>query len=286
MNKTRLFGFLAAFLVLFTHQTNLPASNGHNIKEQIAIAFKTPMGTSANWAGYAATSGSYTAVSGTWNVPKVKSSDKLEADATWVGIGGVNSQDLIQSGTQAITENRQIEYQAWIEMLPDPPENIPVKIRPGDIVAVSIDRISGNKWHISFVDKTNGKKYEKTANYSSSLSSAEWIEEAPTNDSSVMALDKFAKIKFISASTVKNGHITAIAKSGAKPIAISNDSGKIIAKPSAIAKNSGSFYVTRSNIDMAVISDAHKNIFSREWKRTSAVMKNKFRTGSLGRSPF
>jgi hypothetical protein len=39
--------------------------------------------------------------------------------ATWVGIGGVNSRDLIQAGTQQQTTGTgQTQYQAWVEMLP------------------------------------------------------------------------------------------------------------------------------------------------------------------------
>jgi hypothetical protein len=56
-------------------------------------------GTSHNWSGYAATNGNYTAVSATWTVPSVGSGD-AGVGASWVGIGGVNSRDLIQAGTE------------------------------------------------------------------------------------------------------------------------------------------------------------------------------------------
>src|SRR5580658_4257781 len=56
-------------------------------------------GTSRNWAGYDATNGSYTSVSGTWTIPNATGSGHTSADAEWVGIGGIANQDLIQSGT-------------------------------------------------------------------------------------------------------------------------------------------------------------------------------------------
>src|SRR5205807_743579 len=55
---------------------------------------------SSNWSGYVANGGSFTAVTATWVVPQV-SATSTGADATWVGIGGLNSRDLIQAGTQA-----------------------------------------------------------------------------------------------------------------------------------------------------------------------------------------
>jgi hypothetical protein len=95
--------------------------------------------TSSNWAGYAATDGSYTAVSGTWTVPSYTSSSSAGMSATWVGIGGVNSHDLIQAGTQQQTSGTgQTAYQAWIETLPEASKNVPLTINPGDSVGVSV----------------------------------------------------------------------------------------------------------------------------------------------------
>jgi hypothetical protein len=48
---------------------------------------------SRNWAGYAATGGSFTAVSGTWTPPNVSAGSTPAADATCVGIGGVSATD-------------------------------------------------------------------------------------------------------------------------------------------------------------------------------------------------
>src|SRR6185503_10225868 len=63
--------------------------------------------TSTNWSGYAATGGTYTSVTGTWTVPTV-SATTAGADATWVGIGGINSTDLIQAGTEATVSGGEV----------------------------------------------------------------------------------------------------------------------------------------------------------------------------------
>ena len=62
-----------------------------------------PTQISSNWAGYAATEGRYTEVSGTWTIPTYSAMSSAGVSATWVGIGGVNSRDLIQAGTQQQT---------------------------------------------------------------------------------------------------------------------------------------------------------------------------------------
>ena len=59
--------------------------------------------TSHNWAGYAVTNGVYTGVTGTWTVPQPNVLGGPGVGATWVGIGGVSSLDLIQAGTQDAT---------------------------------------------------------------------------------------------------------------------------------------------------------------------------------------
>ena len=94
--------------------------------------------TSLNWAGYVADTGSYTSVTGSWVVPLVSDS-RPGADATWVGIGGVQTRDLIQAGTQAIVGNPgDITYQAWYEVLPDVSTPIDLAISPGNSITTTL----------------------------------------------------------------------------------------------------------------------------------------------------
>ena len=50
---------------------------------------------STNWSGYAATSGTFTQVKGSWMVPALQSTGGISSGATWVGIGGVDSRGRI-----------------------------------------------------------------------------------------------------------------------------------------------------------------------------------------------
>src|SRR5207244_4067203 len=98
----------------------------------------TPPGvdTSRNWAGYNAIGGTFTSITGTWIVPHVDSSGSSagnSADATWVGIGGVKTKDLIQAGSEAeVVGSGDTIYDTWIELLPAAPTVVPLAVAPGD----------------------------------------------------------------------------------------------------------------------------------------------------------
>ena len=78
---------------------------------------------SLNWSGYAVTpsANNVTAVSSTFTVPAAGLVPPGFA-ATWTGIGGYNSSDLIQAGTaeQSAPDNPVVgpQYYAWYELLP------------------------------------------------------------------------------------------------------------------------------------------------------------------------
>jgi hypothetical protein len=213
-------------------------------------------GESVNWAGYAATGGTFTGITGTWTVPTVNSINSLSTDASWVGIGGVSSNDLIQAGTQTVVNNGNIEYQAWTEALPNPSQAINLSIKPGDSITVSIIQQSTGIWAIYFTDNTTGQSNSTTINYSSTLSSAEWIEERPEINNILPALDNFGSVSFSGATTIENGSYTSLGQSGAQKIDMySSNSDSLLASTSIIGTDNQSFTVTRSsNNDTAISS--------------------------------
>jgi hypothetical protein len=203
---------------------------------------------SDNWSGYAATDGAYTAVSGTWVVPTVNADngDTGAGDATWVGIGGTDSHDLIQAGTDAaVLGTGRVRYSAWIEMLPAVAQTVPLTVSPGDTVSASITRQSGTNWQITLQNRTTGQQYQTTVQYTSSLSSAEWIEEAPVSGRQLVTLDNFGSVQFTEASAVKDGKQVTAQQAGASAITMVNRAGQAVAKPGAIGADGGSFTVTR-----------------------------------------
>ncbi|MDE3076213.1 MAG: hypothetical protein KGJ86_12365, partial [Chloroflexota bacterium] len=201
-------------------------------------------GESHNWSGYSATGGSFTSVAATWLLPR-PAAGTFGVDAAWLGIGGVHSRDLIQAGTEATVSGSRVRYQAWVEVLPQVSHPVPLAVKPGDSVSVSIAEQQAGSWLVDFKNNTSGQTYEVQESYHSSHSSAEWIEEAPSGRRGVLPLDDFGQIQFSNASTVKDGKTVTIAGAGGKPVTMIDAAGKRIAIPSKLGSDGASFTVAR-----------------------------------------
>jgi hypothetical protein len=207
--------------------------------------------TSRNWSGYAATGDNYTGISGTWSVPQVvpDATGASGVGATWVGIGGVKTRDLIQAGTEDSGSGRQNEYQAWIEMLPAASKQVPLAVAPGDSITVSIDEqgAGSQTWLIVLINNTSGKTYQTTVNYTSTRSSVEWIEEAPSGRNGVLPIDNFGAVSFSGATAIKDGETVSLEAVGARPISLLNARKQPLAVPSAVGSDGESFHVERTS---------------------------------------
>jgi hypothetical protein len=224
------------------------SSDSSNALEVPALASTTE--NSLNWSGYVATGGRYTSVSGEWRVPTVtKTGLALAADATWVGVGGVSKEDLVQAGTQAIEQDGEIYYQAWYEVLPGgPSQEIPLPVEPGDEVSVSLVQTSDTLWKLDFKNTTTGKTYELEIPFTSSNSSAEWIQEMPSlgQAGNFIPLSDFGTVHFTGGTTTDDGQTLSIAESVAEPLSMITRSGSSLAEPTILSD--GGFAVTRSEV--------------------------------------
>lgn len=202
---------------------------------------------SSNWSGYMATNGSFTAISGSWHATApTGNGSTTSADSTWIGIGGVTSGDLIQTGTENIVSaSGQVSTAAFYELLPNYAITITsLTVSPGDSMSASIASAGGSAWNISITDNTDGQSFAITVSYASSLSSAEWIEEDPSYSArQQIPFDNFQAAYFTGASTVENGAAVNLSGSTAQPIIMVNGSGQFIAVPSVISGGSA-FSVT------------------------------------------
>jgi len=220
------------------------SSTGHS-RVQTAAAVSE---VTRNWAGYMATDGSvYTGVSGTWIVPGVSEADSnLSADAAWIGIGGSSSDDLIQVGTENMVEDGRLTTSAFYEELPDISQNIPsIAVNPGDAMSASIAQTSPGEWTVAIKNLTNGQSFSRPVFYDSSGSSAEWIEEAPSDQTGIIPLDNFGTISFGDASTVADGQTISLAASGAEVVGMDNQAGEPLANVSTLDGNG--FTVARTD---------------------------------------
>jgi hypothetical protein len=205
-------------------------------------------GQSRNWSGYAAAGGEYTAVTGSWVVPQTETTAaSFGSSAAWIGVGGVRSRDLIQAGTSTTVSGAgRVQYQAWVEMLPAPPRTVPLAVKPGDAITISIAEQAPDEWLITIKNDTTGKVYSGVEQYTSTHSSAEWVQEAPSSGRRVLPLDNFGTVGFTGGSAVKDGQTVSIAQSGAEPITMIDSTGQPLATPSSLAADGASFSVSRT----------------------------------------
>jgi hypothetical protein len=86
-----------------------------------------------------------------------------------------------------------------------------------------------------------------TEHYKSSLSSVEWIQEAPSAArGQQIPLDNFGTVKFTGGSAVKDGKTVNISESGARAITMINRSGQPQATTTPLGSDGASFSVSRS----------------------------------------
>ncbi len=206
---------------------------------------------SLNWSGYAVTpsTDNITAVSSAFTVPSAGLVPPGFA-ATWTGIGGYSSSDLIQAGTaeQSLPSNPLVgdQYYAWYELLPASETQLTgctgdanCTVTPGDDVTVNISQVSGDTWSIAMTDAGHWT-WSKDVTYNSSESSGEWILEAPTLVAQT-TLANVGTVHFGPTSTYTAGGVTHTIAEG-NPTQIDLSPGEVNeATPSALASDGQSF---------------------------------------------
>lgn len=261
MNVTRLFlttlSIFIATLINFTsaYVTLPPPSEENNANPGQTLTNTTRSDVSRNWSGYNATGGKYTAVTGSWKVPVIQNTDTFGVEASWVGIGGVESTDLIQAGTQSIVNpNGRVSYLAFYETLPDVSRPLPITVNGGDSVSAAVIQTTEGIWKIIFTNNTTDQTVTREVKYNSSLSSAEWIEEAPSSIRRVLPLNDFGTVEFTNATALKDNQVKTISELGAQAVMMGNSMGEILATPSPVDENGHSFTVTRVNRESNSVS--------------------------------
>jgi hypothetical protein len=162
---------------------------------------------STNWSGYALNTpaGAVSHVAGNWVVPAVASTNSGYSSA-WVGIDGWSSATVEQIGTDSDYLNGQARYYAWYEMYPAAPVNLTLTISPGDTISASVNYLGANHFALSITNVTTGSSFSTTQTSSTAqLSSAEWIQEAPSSFSGVLPLANFGTINFSGANATVSG---------------------------------------------------------------------------------
>jgi hypothetical protein len=219
---------------------------GHFVPALGANAATRNATVSLNWAGWVVQPGRpITGVQANFIVPKAKLTPP-GFSASWAGIGGYNTKDLIQAGTTSDSVGGIApRYYAWFEILPDS-ERLLINctgdrnctVLPGNLMGIDIHLVGTNLWSVTVVNSRHWS-WHANVSYKSSLSSAEWIIEAPTVGTQTTIADVgsayFGKISNFTTGGVRHpissGHPVKINLAGFE------------ARPSGLARNGQSFRV-------------------------------------------
>jgi hypothetical protein len=162
--------------------------------------------------------------------------------ASWVGIGGAGSRDLIQAGVEEVTQGNLVSYNAWYETLPQASRAVVMNIDPGAWVMVDIHEVAFNRWLISIVNGTN--VFQREVFYASSHSSAEWIVEEPSlYNGRLLPLSGVTGANFGQMAAIANGQKAIPAQLFPQAVAIVNPLGQVKAAPTGQSPDGSSFTV-------------------------------------------
>jgi hypothetical protein len=214
---------------------------GYTMMPHGSEAAEAAEATTENWSGYAATgsAGTFTSVTSSWEQPAVTCDDGDTFASFWVGLDGVNTQDLEQTGTEADCSGGTAEYSGWFEFFPAAPVFYDNPVEPGDDMSASVTTDSGGSFTLTLSDTTAG--WTRTTDQTvqgAGLSSAEVIAEAPSSQS-VLPLADFAAVNFTGADV--NGQ--AIGDDNPTALTMVSSGGTTEATPSALS-GGDSFTVT------------------------------------------
>jgi hypothetical protein len=212
------------------------------------------MFASPGWAGYVVRAGgnAFTEVGGTWVEPRVVCNRPESSAAFWVGIGGAerDSGALEQIGTSVdCAENALPSHSAWYQLFPEPPVDLPLAIRPGDIVSATL-RVLGKAVELVLRNTSTGASFSTNVIASTlETGSAEWIAEAPaaclTPACVLLPLADFASVVFSNATATAGLLHGAIVDAAwtAQPVEMAPRGPTVPMVPSRVWRNGSAFAV-------------------------------------------
>jgi hypothetical protein len=197
---------------------------------------------SQNWSGYVGTNAYYSGVSALIQTPVARGQQaRTSAVASWVGIGGATSTDLIQAGVEVDTSGSVAQYHAWFETLPQASRTVALNIGPGDWVFVDVHELAFDQWQVTIV---NGQQvFQRQIPYASSHSSAEWIVEDPSLSRGLVPLATVTGANFANMMAIANGQQTVPVQLSPQTTVLVGATGQVEASPSPLGPEGNSFGV-------------------------------------------
>jgi len=179
---------------------------------------------STNWSGFAAHGKTYRQISANWVEPTGHCTASRTFSSFWVGLDGLGSNSVEQTGSEVDCSGGQAVYFGWFEMFPAAPVNFSNAVHPGDHFTGSVTSTGTGQYTLVLSDTTRGWSHtvHKTLTGAPNVS-AEAIAEAPsTFTGTVLPLTNFGTVQF------SNAMVNGAAMGNAKPskIIMVNDSGR------------------------------------------------------------
>lgn len=240
-------GLLFASLIAASAALGSSGSSGTRaVLEHVPPARLLGNTTSLNWSGYASIDSTFTDVKGSWVQPAATCNGKSTHSSFWLGLDGYSSSTVEQLGTEADCSKGKPVYSAWWEIFPDPSRTIPgFVVTPGVTYTAEVKTVAGDLF-LTLSGGGNQPFSIDTGVGSASLSSAEWIAEAPSmctkSGCRELALTDFGTVDFSGASV--NGNAIDDTAWGFDPLTMVTGNGTVKAAPSALDSTGSAFSIT------------------------------------------
>jgi hypothetical protein len=203
-------------------------------------ALRTVHGVTLNWSGYAVSgSAPYTSVSATWTQPAVNCAKTPTAFSSfWVGLDGLKTPTVEQTGVEAGCFEGTPIYFAWYELYPKGSGATPFPrkdvVSPGDTFTATVTDLGKSKFRMTLSDATRGWSRTVTkADKKAELGSAEVIAEAPSRGTEILPLADFGTVSFSGVSI--DGTPLSGSTPGLEPITMASSGHVTEAEPAPLA---------------------------------------------------
>jgi hypothetical protein len=197
---------------------------------------------STNWSGYASYGATFTDVKGTWKQPTADCSvtNRSTYSSFWVGLDGYNSSSVEQIGTEADCSHGIASYSAWYEMYPNPPVTFSLTVTPGTSYTGEVAYKGNGTFTLTLSSGSTPLESVNATLRNPSLSSAEWIAEAPSlcaGGCHVAPLTDFGTVSFSGAAA----NNSAISSWSYDPLTMVTNGLQIKAQPSGLTAGGSAF---------------------------------------------
>ena len=233
------------FLVLIASSAAFGSSGRRAVLEHVPPARLLSNSTSLNWSGYASINSTFSDVKGSWIQPAATCNGKSTYSSFWLGLDGYDSSTVEQIGTEADCSKGKPVYYAWWESFPDSSRLINFfTVTPGVTYTAEVQTDVNN---VTLTLSGGGNRPESLTLGldGASLSSAEWIAEAPTmcaKSCRELPLTNFGHVDFSGASA--NGSAIDNSAWSFDPLTMVTGNGTVKAAPSSLDPTGSSFSVT------------------------------------------